>query len=110
VIVSFIYAVMNLLTDTLAPVWVHLSYLSIFNFCFAFLFGNMTSLALEPMGHIAGSASSLFNSISTIIAIVIATLIGSFLADHVQPTIVGFGVFCAIAMALNYSYLRNNSR
>jgi len=78
-------------------------------FCFAFLFGNMTSLALEPMGHIAGSASSLFNCISTIIAISIAIGIGALLNDHVQPIIVCFGFFCGISLVLNYPKIRATS-
>lgn len=109
VLVSCVYALANLLIDGLPAAWLHLAYLCVFVFCFAFLFGNITSLALEPMGHIAGSASSLFNSISTIIAIGIATTIGAVLKDHVQPVIVGFGFFCAIALALNYSHARARS-
>lgn len=106
VLVSGAYALANLFVGGLPPVWVHLAYLCVFVFCFAFLFGNITSLALEQMGHIAGSASSLFNSISTIIAIGIAITIGALLDDHVQPIIVGFGIFCAIALVLNYPRAR----
>ena len=101
VLVSTVYAVANLAIGDLPPAWVHLTYLCVLVFCFAFLFGNITSLALEPMGHIAGSASSLFISFSTIIAIGIATLIGAFLENHVQPIVVGFGLFCAVALVLN---------
>lgn len=106
VVMSTVYALANLASDGLPPVWVHISYLTVFMACFAFLFGNMTSFALEPMGHIAGSASSLFNSISTIIGIGIATIIGAFLDDHVQPIIVSFGFFCAISLVLNYGNIR----
>lgn len=106
VLVSCVYALVNLVIVELPPAWIHLAYLCVLVCCFAFLFGNMTSLALEPMGHIAGAASSLFNGISTIIAIGIATLIGAFLDDHVQPIIVGFGLCCAIALVLNYANVR----
>lgn len=106
VLVSFAYALVNLAIGGLPPAWLHLMYLCVFVFCFAFLFGNITTLALEPMGHIAGSATSLFNAISTLIAIAIATIIGSLLDDHVQPIIVGFGLFCAIALVLNYPNTR----
>lgn len=109
VLISGVYALANLMLDGLPPAWVHLTYLCVLVFCFAFLFGNITSLALEPMGHIVGSASSVFNSFSTIIAIGIATLIGGFLEDHVQPVIVGFGSFCGVALVLNLPNTRRDS-
>jgi len=109
VISSCVYGLINLGIEGLPPVWMHLVYLCVFMFSFAFLFGNLTTLALEPMGHIAGSASSLFNSFSTIIGIGIATLIGAFLDDHVQPLIIGFGFFCTIAMAFNYANVRSQA-
>jgi len=88
----------------LPPLWMHATYVSIVMFCFAFLFGNITSLALEPMGHIAGSASSLFNSISTVLAIGFATVIGSQLESNGLPVVVGFLVLCSIAWLLNRQY------
>ena len=39
-------------------------------------FGNLTALALEPMGHIAGLAASLISAVSTIVGIAIAAPIG----------------------------------
>jgi len=110
VLVSCAYALFNFVSNGLPPVLLHLAYLCVLVSCFAFLFGNMASLALEPMGHIAGAASSLFNAISTIIAISIATAIGSVLEDHVQPVVVGFGLFCAIALVLNYPNTRLKPR
>ena len=103
VLTSVIYLVSFPDTEVLPPLWVHLVYLSIVMFFCAFLFGNLTSLALEPMGHIAGSASSLVNSISTVIAIGVATLIGSQLENSIQPVVVGFALAYSIAWILNYA-------
>ena len=38
-------------------------------FSFGLMFSNFTALAMEPQGHIAGTASSLFGSITTLIGI-----------------------------------------
>ena len=91
------------------PLYVHLVYLSLIMGSFAFLFGNTTSLAMEPMGHIAGAASSVVNSFSTMIAIVVATLVGSQLDSTVYPVVVGFGVLGAIALVICLSLNRSDS-
>ncbi len=85
------------------PLIVHMIYIALIMGAFAFLFGNTTSLAMEPMGHIAGAASSVVNSLSTMIAIAMATLIGSQLEGTVYPVVVGFGVLGAIALLICFS-------
>ena len=40
------------------------------------MFANFTALAMEPQGHIAGTASSLFGSITTLLGIAIGYAIG----------------------------------
>lgn len=104
VLVSIIYLLTNPDDNALPPLWMHVVYVSIVMFCFAFLFGNITSLALEPMGHIAGSASSVFTSISTILAIGLATIIGSSLESNGVPVVVGFLVLSSIAWLLNRQF------
>lgn len=86
--------------SVLPPLPVHLLYLSVMMAAFAFLFGNVTSLAMEPMGHIAGAASSVVNSLSTVIAIAIAALIGSRLDSTTHPVVLGFGLLSGIALAI----------
>jgi DHA1 family bicyclomycin/chloramphenicol resistance-like MFS transporter len=70
-------------------------------FCYGLLFGNITTLALEPMGHIAGSASSIVTSISTLLSIILATLVGSQLENTIYPVVTGFGALCFFALLLN---------
>ena len=43
-------------------------------FGFGLMFANFTALAMEPQGHIAGTASSLFGSITTLLGIASATI------------------------------------
>ena len=39
---------------------------------FGFIFGNLNALAINPFGHIAGYASSIIGSLSTLIALVVS--------------------------------------
>ncbi len=67
----------------LAAVWMQTLPLPLFMvlaglmmFTFGLMFANFTSLAMEPQGHIAGTASSLYGSITTLLGISIGTTIG----------------------------------
>jgi DHA1 family bicyclomycin/chloramphenicol resistance-like MFS transporter len=73
--------------------------LSVVNlFTFGLMFSNFTALAMEPQGHIAGTASSLFGSLTTLIGIVIGSLIGQFYNDTVVP--LATGAFLSAVTAL----------
>jgi DHA1 family bicyclomycin/chloramphenicol resistance-like MFS transporter len=67
-------------------------------FCFGILFGNFNALSMEPMGHIAGSASAVIASLTSLIAVVVGTTIGQAFTDSVIPLFLGF-VGCAVASA-----------
>lgn len=45
-------------------------------FAFGLMFSNFTALAMEPQGHIAGTASSLFGSITTLLGSGVGAMIG----------------------------------
>ena len=64
-------------------------------FCFGLTFANFTALAMEPQGHIAGTASSLFGSLTVLIGIVIGYLIGQAYDGTMVPLATGF-FLCAI--------------
>jgi DHA1 family bicyclomycin/chloramphenicol resistance-like MFS transporter len=100
VLSSLVYLLVYRDHSALPPLPAHLLYLSVMMAAFAFLFGNVTSLAMEPMGHIAGAASSVVNSLSTVIAITIAAMIGSQLGSTTHPVVLGFGLLSAIALAI----------
>jgi DHA1 family bicyclomycin/chloramphenicol resistance-like MFS transporter len=65
-------------------------------FAFGLIFANFTALALEPQGHIAGTASSLYGSITTLSGIGIGTVIGQAYDGTLLPFADGF-FFCALA-------------
>ena len=58
-------------------------------FCFGLLAGNFGSMAMEPMGHIAGTASSAQGFISTIIGSLLGFFIGQSFNGTVIPLTIG---------------------
>src|SRR5690606_27898660 len=52
------------------PLWLFMTLAAANLFAFGLIFSNFSALAMEPQGHIAGTASSLFGSITTLFGIV----------------------------------------
>ena len=88
---SLIYLVVILLNDQSVPLWSFMMYAAMAYFCLGLLFGNMHSLAMEEVGHIAGVAASVVGSVSVLIATVLGGIIGSFYNDSITPVVMGFG-------------------
>ena len=65
-------------------------------FAFGLMFANFTSLAMEPQGKIAGTASSLYGSITTLLGIGIGTTIGQSYDGTLLPFATGF-FLCTLA-------------
>jgi len=66
--------------------------------CVGLLFGNFNSLALEPLGHIAGTAAAVIGSLSTVISLVLGYAIGSAYDGTVLPLVSGFAALGLVAL------------
>ena len=75
-----------------------MGYLSVTFFCTGILFGNLNSLAMEPLGHIAGMASSLIGSVTTFISLGLGYLIGVAYDGTVIPVVAGFGILGGLSL------------
>nr|WP_213774430.1 multidrug effflux MFS transporter [Bradyrhizobium sp. dw_78] len=69
-------------------------------FAFGLTFANFTALAMEPQGHIAGTASSLYGTITTLLGIGIGTLIGQDFNGTLLPFATGFLLCALMALAV----------
>ena len=67
-------------------------------FCFGFVAGNFGSMAMEPMGHIAGTASSAQGFLSTTAGSLVGLLIGQQFAGSATPMAAGIAVCGAVAV------------
>lgn len=67
-------------------------------FCFGLLAGNFGSMAMEPMGHIAGTASSVQGFVSTIIGSLAGFAIGQSFNGTVLPLTIGFTTCGLVAL------------
>lgn len=72
-------------------------------FCFGLLAGNFGSMAMEPMGHIAGTASSVQGFVSTIVGSLTGFAIGQSFNGSTIPMTLGF-LACGVAALLFVLY------
>ena len=83
----------------LPPFWVFMVYLVIVFSCVGLLFGNLGALAMEPLGHVAGTGAAVIASVSIFIALPLGTLVGQSFDGTMVAQIAAFGVFGAAAFA-----------
>ena len=62
--------------------------------------GNLSALAMEDLGHVAGLASSLMTAASTVFAVVLAVPVGLAFNGTQIPLMQGVGFYCALAFGL----------
>lgn len=85
----------------LPPLWLFVSLLFISFFCVGILFGNLNAIAMQPLGEMAGLGAAIINSISGLMSVPIAILIGHFIQNTVTPIAIGFLCCSAIAFAIS---------
>jgi DHA1 family bicyclomycin/chloramphenicol resistance-like MFS transporter len=80
------------------PLWLFFSLLAVIMFSFGWASSNMNSLSMEPLGAVAGTASSVFGFIQT----VGGALIGGYTGQHFDGTTVpaASGYFAMGVLAL----------
>ncbi len=62
--------------DGLPPLWLFMIYLASVFMCVGVLFGNLTALAMERLGHLAGVGAAVVASLGTLISVPLGILIG----------------------------------
>lgn len=84
------------------PLAAFLIYLLLCFFVIGMLFGNFNSLAMESLGHIAGVASAVIGSITTLISMLLGALIGQFYQQTLTHLVVSFLILASITLYLSH--------
>ncbi len=95
-------AAVMLVTELLGmlPLALFMALSALMMFSFGMMVANFTALAMEPQGNIAGTASSLYGSITTLIGIAIGMVIGQSFDGTLMPFSVGFFLSTLAALGL----------
>ena len=98
--VSVVFLVVSLVFDGHPPFVLLMTYLMIAFFPIGVLFGNLNSIAMEPLGHIAGMAAAVIGSVTTMLSLLLGSLVGLSYNGTVLPLVAGFAVLGTIALFL----------
>jgi DHA1 family bicyclomycin/chloramphenicol resistance-like MFS transporter len=82
------------------PLWLFMALSTANMFAFGLIFSNFSALAMEPQGHIAGTASSLFGSITTLVGIGVGYVIGQHFNGTLMPFAVGAFASALVTLAI----------
>jgi DHA1 family bicyclomycin/chloramphenicol resistance-like MFS transporter len=80
------------------PLWLFFSLLSVIMFMFGWAASNMNSLSMEPLGAVAGTASSVFGFIQTVGGALIGSFIGQQFDGTVVPVATGYFAMGTLAI------------
>jgi len=95
---SLIALLVALLAAGQPPLSIFVIYIMLVFFCIGLLFGNQNSLAMEPLGHMAGIGAAVVGSLSTLISMPLGTIIGQSYNGTILPLIIGMAVLAGLAI------------
>ena len=82
------------------PLWLFMVWLLASFFCIGILFGNFYSMAMEPVGHMAGVGAAVVGSVSTFISLPLGWAIGVQFDGSIIPLTSGFAVSGILTLAV----------
>jgi MFS transporter, DHA1 family, multidrug resistance protein len=82
------------------PLWAFVLLLALNLFCFGLIMPNFNAIAMEPMGRIAGTASSFVGAVTTGMGALLGLWIGQAYDGSVTPLVAGFAGFGLVGSAV----------
>ena len=89
-ILAWLLLLTSWFTDGHPPLWQFMLLMSAWFFGMGVVFGNINAMAMEEMGHVAGSAAAVIGTLSTLIAVGLGYLVGNAYDGSVMPLALGF--------------------
>jgi DHA1 family bicyclomycin/chloramphenicol resistance-like MFS transporter len=91
-VVSIVFTVVALAASGHPPLALFMAYLLVAFFGIGLLFGNLSALAMQPLGAIAGTGSAIVGGVSMLISLALGTAIGQSYDGTVVPLVAGFAI------------------
>lgn len=88
--ITFLWMLVQVFGPQPMPILLFLVFFSLAMFQFGWIGSNFNSLAMEPLGHVAGTASSVLGFMSTVGGSVIGVVIGQAFDGTALPLVAGF--------------------
>jgi DHA1 family bicyclomycin/chloramphenicol resistance-like MFS transporter len=98
IVINLIWLVVQVLGPQPMPFFLFITFFSLAMFQFGWIGSNFNSLAMEPLGHVAGTASSVLGFMGTIGGSIIGAVIGQAFNGTALPMVTGFFVVSIIGL------------
>jgi DHA1 family bicyclomycin/chloramphenicol resistance-like MFS transporter len=96
--INLIWLVVQVVGPQPMPFFLFITFFSLAMFQFGWIGSNFNSLAMEPLGHVAGTASSVLGFMGTIGGSIIGAAIGQAFDGTALPMVAGFFVVSVIGL------------
>lgn len=96
--INLVWLVVQILGPQPMPFFLFITFFSLAMFQFGWIGSNFNSLAMEPLGHVAGTASSVLGFMGTIGGSIIGAAIGQAFDGTALPMVAGFFVVSIIGL------------
>ena len=97
-ILSFLFLAIAWTMDGVPPLWSLMTYLLVSFFFYGLLFGNLNAMAMQPLGHIAGTGAAVIGAMSTLMSLVLGTVIGQLYNATIFPMVGGFAAMSVLGI------------
>jgi DHA1 family bicyclomycin/chloramphenicol resistance-like MFS transporter len=109
VVISAVFFIYLNVTEGHPPLVFFMVMMAIMFFFMGLMFGNSNALAMEPLGHIAGIASSVIGAGTSLVSLTIGGIIGQLYDHTLMPIVSGFLVLSILALGLMYMVEKKRS-
>ncbi len=99
-ILAILFVMPAILSAGRPPLWAFMGYMMLSFFCVGILFGNFNTLAMEPLGKLAGMGSAVVGSITTYICMAIGITIGRSYDTTILPLVYSFAILGVISLGI----------
>lgn len=99
-ILSLTFLSIVLFITSTPPFYLFVTFMFVIFFPVGILFGNLNSLSMEPMGHIAGIASTLTGTVQSLVSLTLGSLIGALYEGTIVPLITGFTILSFVTFLI----------
>ena len=99
-ILSLLYIIVVIQFDGVPPLWTFLVWKVLLFASLGFMFGNISALAMEPLGEMAGIGAALIGALTTLISLPIAWFIGYSFNGGVIPLVLAYALTGIISLII----------
>ncbi|MFC1689841.1 multidrug effflux MFS transporter [Pseudomonadota bacterium] len=99
-VLSWLFLLVVWLNDGHPALWLFISVCLALFFCIGVLFGNLNAIAMEPLGHVAGTAAAGIGSVTTLLAVALSYGVGQAYNGTLFPMAIAFVSLISLSVLL----------